>query len=94
MIPARRLGADEEDIEPIRVALTSAQIRQFQLAPVMTAKEDDTNYDGFVERAIDRVIDVAAFNAELEREKQDSVWLNSVRRTVHEALRSISLESE
>jgi hypothetical protein len=106
---------DEEDIEPIRVALTSAQIREFQLLPVMTAKQTDVNYDRFVARhadtvvheldaltpaqlqeiltrAIDSVIDVAAFNAELEREKQDSVWLNGVRRTVHEALRSISLE--
>ena len=96
-------------------SLTSAQIREFQLLPVMTAKQTDVNYDRFVARhadtvvheldaltpaqlqeiltrAIDSVIDVAAFNAELEREKQDSVWLNGVRRTVHEALRSISLE--
>jgi hypothetical protein len=41
--------------------------------------------------AIDSVLDVPAFNAELEREKEDSVWLTGVRRTVHEALRSLSL---
>jgi hypothetical protein len=106
---------DQEKIEPIRVALTSAQIRQFELPAVMTAKESSANYDRFIEPhadtvaheldaltpeqlqevltdAIDSVIDTAAFNAELEREKEDSVWLNGVRRTVHEALRSLSLE--
>jgi len=43
-------------------------------------------------QAIDSVLDVAAFNAELAREKEDAVWLTGVRRTVHEALRSLSLE--
>jgi hypothetical protein len=106
---------DEELIEPIRVALTKAQIREFQLLPVMAAKETSSNYDRFIERhsdtvvheldaltpaqlqtvltqAIDSVIDVEAFNAELDREQEDSVWLSGVRRTVQEALRSLSLE--
>jgi hypothetical protein len=105
---------DEELIEPIRVALTGAQIREFELLPVMTAKETSVNYDRFVERhadtvvheldaltpaqlqevlthAIDSILDTEAFNAELEREKEDSVWLGGVRRTVHEALRSLNL---
>jgi hypothetical protein len=37
----------------------------------------------------DSILDTEAFNAELEREKEDSVWLGGVRRTVHEALRSL-----
>jgi hypothetical protein len=87
-------GLDEEKIEPIRIALTVAQIRQFELLPVMTAKESSVNYDRFLQRhadtvvheldaltpaqlqdvlikAIDSVLDVPAFNAELEREKAD-----------------------
>jgi hypothetical protein len=106
---------DEELIEPIRVALTMTQIREFQLVPVMAAKETSSNYDRFIERyantvvheldaltpaqlqtvltqAIDSVIGVEVFNAELNRGKEDSAWLSAVRRTVHEALRSLSLE--
>ena len=105
---------NEALIEPIRVALTRTQIREFQLLPVMTAKETDVNYNRFVERhgdtvvheldaltpahlqtvltrAIDSVIDVEALNAEVDHEREDSVWLNGVRRTVHEALRSLNL---
>jgi 5S rRNA maturation endonuclease (ribonuclease M5) len=108
-------GLNENDIEPIRVALTTAQIREFELVPVMAAKESSANYDRFVDRyadtvvheldaltpaqlqeiltnAINDVIDVEAFNAEVDREKKDSVWLDGVRRTVHETLQSRSLE--
>jgi hypothetical protein len=106
---------DEQRIEPIRVALTRAQIRDFRLLPVMQAKEESATYNRFVERhgdtvvheldaltparlqnvlthAIDSVLDIDAFNAELEREKEDSVWLSGVRQTVFEALRGLSLE--
>jgi hypothetical protein len=31
-------GLNENDIEPIRVALTTAQIREFELVPVMSLK--------------------------------------------------------
>ena len=41
--------------------------------------------------AIESVLDMAAFNAELEKEKQDAVWLNGVRHIVHQTLQSISL---
>jgi hypothetical protein len=105
---------DEDSIEPIRVALTRSQIRQFGLVPVMAAKETSTNYDRFVERhgdtavheldaltpaqlqgllteAIDSVLNIEAFNAEIDAERNDSVWLSGVRRTVHEALRGLSL---
>ena len=105
----------ESDIEPIRVALTRDQIREFELLPVMTAKEGSSNYDRFVERhgdtvvheldaltpaqlqdvlthAIDSVLNIDAFNAELEHEKEDSAWLSGVRQTVYEALRGLSLE--
>ena len=37
--------------------------------------------------AIDAVIDVDAFNEELEAEKQDAAWLTGLRRTVHEELK-------
>jgi hypothetical protein len=106
---------NENDIEPIRVALTTTQIREFQLVPVMAAKQSSANYDRFVERyagtvvreldaltpaqlqeilteAIDSVVDVEAFNAEVDREKEDSVWLNGVRRAVYEAIQSLSVE--
>jgi hypothetical protein len=42
-------------------------------------------------RAIDSVIDVDGFNAEVDCEKEDSVWLNGVRRAVYEAVESLSL---
>ena len=47
---------------------------------------------GILSQAIDSVLDVAAFNAELEQEKQNAVWLSGVRQIVHQTLQSISLE--
>lgn len=43
-------------------------------------------------RAIDSVIDVAAFNAELDREKQDAAYLAGIRATVHKALQGLTIE--
>jgi hypothetical protein len=106
---------DELVIEPIKVALTLEQIREFELPPIMTAKASDPNYERFIERyadssvheldalepeqlqriltrAIDSVIDVDVFNAEIDAEKRDSVWLEGVRRTVHEALKGVNLD--
>lgn len=40
-------------------------------------------------RAIDAAIDVPAFNAELDREKQDAAYLSGVRTTVHKTLRGL-----
>lgn len=40
-------------------------------------------------RAIDAVIDVPAFNAELDREKQDAAYLSGVRTTVHKTLHGL-----
>jgi hypothetical protein len=40
-------------------------------------------------RALDQVIDVGAFNAELEAEKRDAAFLASVRRAVHDALAGV-----
>jgi hypothetical protein len=45
-------------------------------------------------KAIDNILDIKAFNAEIDRERADSVWLSGVRQTVHEALRGLSLERE
>lgn len=41
-------------------------------------------------RAIDAVIDVPAFNAELDREKQDAAYLSGVRTTVHKMLQGLT----
>lgn len=43
-------------------------------------------------KVIDSVIDVAAFNAELEREKQDAAHLAAVRSVVHKALKGLNLD--
>lgn len=45
-------------------------------------------------RAIDAVIDVPAFNAELNREKLDAAYLSGVRTTVHKTLRGLGGTSE
>jgi hypothetical protein len=39
-----------------------------------------------LEGAIDRVIDTAAFNAEVDAEKRDAAYLEAVRQRVHGAL--------
>jgi len=41
--------------------------------------------------AIDSVIDIDAFNHELDQEKQDAAHLDNVRRRVHHVLRDIEL---
>src|ERR1700738_198367 len=41
--------------------------------------------------AIDSVIDVKSFNAEIDREKEDSAYLHGIRRTVNETLKSLNL---
>jgi hypothetical protein len=43
-----------------------------------------------IRETIDSVIDVEAFNAEIEREKKDAAHLDATRKTVHEALRDIT----
>jgi hypothetical protein len=100
-------------IHPIKVALTAEQVEEYDLPPVMTAKETSVHHDKFVaehgenvwelealepsdlqdvlREAVDSVIDVEAFNAELDAEKSDAAWLEGVRNTVHEALRGIDL---
>jgi hypothetical protein len=45
-------------------------------------------------QAIDAVIDRAAFNAELDREKQDAAYLAGVRATVHKTLQGMTLTGE
>src|SRR4051812_15332607 len=41
--------------------------------------------------AIDSVIDIDAFNAELEEEKKDAAYLGGVRNTVHQALKEMEV---
>jgi ParB-like chromosome segregation protein Spo0J len=45
-------------------------------------------------QAIDSVIDRAAFNAELDREKHDAAYLAGVRATVHKTLQGMTLTGE
>jgi hypothetical protein len=102
-----------QSIEPIKVALTAAQVEEFKLVPFMKAKgsEDSTKRNNFVAKygddvfelealspetlesllttAIDSVIDVEKFNAELDAEKADAAFLDTVRQRVHLALNGI-----
>jgi hypothetical protein len=61
-----------------------------------TVFELDAVQPGDLERvlteALDSVIDVEAFNAELDREKNDAAFLDGVRRTVYESLRTLNLD--
>jgi hypothetical protein len=42
-------------------------------------------------RAIDSVLDIPAFNQQIEFEKEDATWLDGVRRIVYESLHSLNL---
>ena len=103
-----------EEVHPIKVALTSEQVHEYELPPNMTAKATSSNYDRFVDQygenvfeleslepdtlqailreAIDSVIDVEAYNAEVSAEASDAAFLDGVRNTVHHALRDMDWE--
>jgi hypothetical protein len=96
------------NIEPIKVALTADQVKEFDLPPAMKAKMGSANYDRFADKhgddvwelealppetlqrvlqdAIDQVIDVEAFNHEIDQEKADAANLEGVRRVVLKTL--------
>ena len=95
-------------IEPIKVALTAAQIDMFHLTGDAEAKRSSSNYrkfvkkygkevyelealrpaqlQGLISQAVDSVLDVEAFNAELDQEKSDAQSLALVRGSVRNAL--------
>ncbi len=95
-------------IEPVKVALTAAQVEMFKLAGDAEAKHTSSNYRKFVQKygkdvhelealspaqlqtliakGIDSVLDVEAFNAELDQEKADAESLALVRESVREAM--------
>jgi hypothetical protein len=95
-------------IEPIKVALTAAQVQELRLPPLMQAKRTSSRYGNFVEQhgqdvfeleavppeqlqailrqAIDGVLDVDAFNAEIDAEKRDAAHLAGLRRALRENL--------
>jgi ParB-like nuclease family protein len=98
-----------EQIRPIQVALTAAQIEEFALPPIMTAKNTSAHYQRFIDEhgddavyelealqpaqlekvltdAIDSVLDVDAFNAEIAQEKTDAAFLEAKRRSLFEYL--------
>jgi len=105
-----------ENIKPIKVALTSEQVRDLNLPPQLAAKKTSSNYSKFSEKYGDQVfeleavepavlqnilresilgvIDIQAFNAEIDREKRDAAFLDGVRRRVHNELQYIDMEDE
>jgi hypothetical protein len=96
-------------VEPVKVALTRAQVDEMALPPQMKAKRSSSRYKGFVaehgddvfeleavppgdlqdilREAIDAIIDMAAFNAEVAAEKRDAAHLDEVRQRVHDTLK-------
>jgi hypothetical protein len=107
-------GIPERRIEGIKVAITADQVQQYELEPIMSAKEKDSNYARFVDRhgddvfelealtpaqlediltdAIDAVLDIDAFNTELEQEKKDAAFLAAKRTAIFDFLRQAGLE--
>lgn len=68
---------DIRAIHPIKVALTAEQVEEYDLPPVMTAKETSVHYDKFVESHGDNVWELEALDEsdlqEILRETIDSV---------------------
>ena len=103
-----------ESIKPIKVALTSEQVRELNLPPQLAAKKTSSNYgkfsekygdqvfeleaiepavlQGILRKAIESVLDIQAFNAEIDREKHDAAFLDGVRQRVHAELQSVNME--
>jgi hypothetical protein len=95
-------------IDPIKVALTSQQVADLNLPPMMIAKKKSSRRKTFTDKhgehvyeleavppatlqhflreVIDSVLDVDAFNEELDAEKQDAAQLAERRKSVHKAL--------
>jgi hypothetical protein len=106
-------GIEEENIVPIKVALTGKQVQKMQLPPQMQAKEKSSRKAKFTSKhgenvfeleavppvtlqtilreTIDSVLDLDAFNAEIDREGQDSEDLERHRKRAHQALGFIGL---
>ena len=103
-----------ENIHPIKVAITAAQIAKYKLPSILRAKKSSSNHAKFVKKhgddvweidalppdtlqeilteAIESVLDMEAFNQEVESEQTDASWLSGVRRTVLQTLREADLE--
>ena len=103
-----------ENIDAIKVALTTDQVRTMDLPPAMDAKKTSSRYKKFarkygdkvheveaispeqlqaiVHSAVDSVIDTAAFNAELDREREDAAFLDNARRRAAVALSGLRME--
>jgi hypothetical protein len=63
-----------QDIEPIKVAITSEQIAEFGLVPIMSAKECSTNYNRFVDRHGEDVFELEAIRpAQLQELLNDAI---------------------
>lgn len=102
-------------IQPVRVALTAEQVREYKLPKVMTAKSSSVHARKFhkkhganvwesealepnqlqriLREAIDSVLDIAAFNKELEAEKLDAANLEALRQTLQKMITKLITES-
>jgi ParB-like chromosome segregation protein Spo0J len=105
-----------DDVVPVKVALTGAQVAEMRLPPQMKAKEKSSRRAGFVEahgedvfeleavpperlqailrEAIDSVIEVGAFNHEIDREREDAARLDTLRRAVRRVLQESDLAGD
>src|SRR5437868_6646885 len=68
---------DIDEIHAVKVALTQNQVRQFNLPPIMKAKESSSRYAGFAEKYGDDVWELEALEPailqQLVREAIESV---------------------
>lgn len=100
-------------IVPIRVALTPAQVAEYELPPQLKAKKSSAQYSKFASQfgddcfelealepsvlqqilrdAIEDVLDLPAFNAEVDAEKNDAVNLFRLREHVIKSLKCLDL---
>lgn len=104
------------NIHASKVALTTGQVEQFNLPPVMTAKSLDTNRQKFVNKhgenvwelealepsdlqdildeAIRSVLDIDAYNSEVEAEAEDARHVEGARKAAMDTLRSFTGQLE
>ncbi len=82
-------------IHAVKVALTADDVKKHDLPSDMDAKESSPNLDAApvkllqakLRESIEAVIDVAEFNAQVEREEQDAAHIEAHRRVVFDAIR-------
>ena len=99
---------DIDNIQPVKVALTAADVLKYELPSDIDAKPSSPNYAKFVEKhgtkaveldamtaellqsklreAIESVIDVDEYNAQIDLEREDAAVIEAHRRVVFTAI--------